>query len=68
YDTKETKASRIPDYRTLLYWSGNVQTNSNSSTNINFYTSDVKGNFVAFIQGLTNTGDPIKNSVHFSVQ
>lgn len=68
YDTKETKASRIPDYRTLLYWSGNVQTNSNSSTNINFYTSDVKGNFVAFIQGLTNTGEPVKSAVSFSVQ
>ncbi len=67
YELKESKESRLPDYRTLLYWSPNVHTNKNGKTNIDFYTSDLDGNFVALIQGLTQNGEPVKSIIKFNV-
>lgn len=67
YDVKENKESRIPDYRVLLYWSGNVKTNSTGSTDIEFYTSDLKGKYTALIQGVTQNGEPVKSTIQFNV-
>jgi Tfp pilus assembly protein PilZ len=67
YDVKENKESRIPDYRVLLYWSGNVKTNTTGTTEIEFYTSDLKGKYTALIQGVTQHGEPIKSTIQFNV-
>ncbi|MBX2931505.1 MAG: hypothetical protein KF781_06120 [Chitinophagaceae bacterium] len=67
YDLQENKESRLPDYRMLLHWSPNVITTTNGATNITFYTSDIEGNFTAIIQGLTQSGEPIKSSINFTV-
>jgi len=67
YELKEQKDSRVPDYRMLLHWSPNVSTDVNGNTNIEFYTSDIVGNFTAIIQGITKDGEPVKSAVQFSV-
>jgi hypothetical protein len=57
YDNDQQLASRIPDFRNLLYWSPDVQTDKTGHANINFYTSDLKGKYVAVLQGMDDAGN-----------
>ena len=50
YDTPERLASRIPDFRSLLYWS------PDATGPVSFYTSDQKGKYIGVIQGITKQG------------
>lgn len=50
--------NRIPDLRTQLYWKPSVKLNS-GKTSVEFYTSDIEGNYEIVINGFTGNGDPI---------
>jgi hypothetical protein len=50
--------SRIPDRRNLLYWNPEVQLSVGQKTNLSFFTSDNKGDYVVYIFG-KNNGDDI---------
>jgi len=54
YDTQAQAASRIPDFRNLLFWAPSI--NTQSAGNISFYTSDQTGKYIGVVQGITNTG------------
>jgi uncharacterized protein YfaS (alpha-2-macroglobulin family) len=56
YKTEQQAASRLPDFRNLLYWSPAVQTDSTGQATVEFYTSDIKGKYVAVIQGMDDAG------------
>lgn len=47
---------RMPDFRSLLYWSPDVRTDAAGKAKIRFYTSDLEGNYQVEIQGITNEG------------
>jgi hypothetical protein len=68
YDTEDQISSRMPDYRTLLYWSPRILTGKQNNTTLDFYTSDLPGNYVAVIMGLTDEGEPGVQTVYFSVK
>ena len=51
YETQEQFAGRLPDFRSLLYWSPAVKTNNEGKQEIDFYTSDLPGRFAAVLQG-----------------
>jgi len=55
YDTEARTASRIPDFRNVLYWSPNVATQDKGG--VSFYTSDQPGKYVGVVQGITSKGD-----------
>ena len=57
YDTEAAIASRMPDFRNVLYWAPNVTTNKNGSGGLSFYTSDEAGKYIGVIQGLTADGE-----------
>ncbi|RYG00881.1 MAG: hypothetical protein EOO02_13970 [Chitinophagaceae bacterium] len=42
--------------RTTLFWAPEVQTDENGNAEVSFYTNDVKGNFIAEVQGVTAEG------------
>lgn len=63
YSTEERRQSRIPDFRTTLYWTPDV-----SSKKISFYTGDNKGSYIAVIQGLDATGQPLSATTEFKVE
>jgi hypothetical protein len=48
--------SRIPDYRTQLYWNPLIKL-SGESTFVSFYTGDVAGEFSIEVHGITDTGE-----------
>lgn len=58
--------SRIPDYRTLLYWDPALQLLGGSPSEILFFTGDVVGDFEICIEGFTRSGQPIsiRQSLH----
>lgn len=56
YKTEQQALSRLPDFRNLLYWCPNVQTDNSGQANVEFYTSDMKGKYVAVLQGMDEAG------------
>jgi hypothetical protein len=56
YKTEQQALSRIPDFRNLLYWAPDVQTDKNGQATVEFYTSDMKGKYVAVLQGIDDAG------------
>ncbi len=62
---KKNINSRVPDYRTQLYWNPNLK---NSSNEFSFYTSDVPGKYQIIIEGFTNSGEAIYEELFFEVK
>lgn len=50
---------RTPDFRYLLYWNPEIQSDNSDKATIKFYTGDVKGTFVIKIMGLSLDGSII---------
>jgi hypothetical protein len=65
YISQEQKQSRLPDYRNVLYWS--PQITGNNAT-LSFYTSDVKGKYVAVVQGIDADGKAGYSTTQFEVK
>jgi hypothetical protein len=57
YENEQQFTSRIPDFRNLLYWSPDVQTDKAGHASLSFYTSDLKGKYVAVVQGIDDAGN-----------
>ncbi|MFT3947519.1 MAG: hypothetical protein QM763_11175 [Agriterribacter sp.] len=67
YDTEEQRKSRLADFRNLLYWNPNVITNKNGETQLQFYTSDMKGKYIGVIEGITPDGKAGRSTFSFEV-
>lgn len=67
YDTPEKAASRIPDFRNLLYWSPDI-VSGKGKKQVDIYTSDTKGKYIAVIQGLTPDGRSGSGMLRFEVK
>ncbi|MCC8142770.1 MAG: hypothetical protein LUD02_06020 [Tannerellaceae bacterium] len=59
YVTEEERKSRIPDYRHTLLWIPEVNTGGQSSLVIPFTTSDLPGEYLVKIEGITSDGQPV---------
>jgi hypothetical protein len=67
YDTKDQRTSRIPDLRTVLYWSPDITTSPSGKGEVSFYTSDMPGIYTAIVQGITLTGQAVSARATFIV-
>ncbi|MEO7766451.1 MAG: hypothetical protein ABIS01_03455, partial [Ferruginibacter sp.] len=56
YETIQQIQSRLPDYRSLLYWSPKVVTNAKGNTQAGFYSADIPGKYAIVIQGISEDG------------
>lgn len=63
YETPQARNNRIPDYRTLLYWSASQVVKKQTSNRVTFYTSDVSGEFLVFVTGLGKNGE-VGNAIY----
>jgi hypothetical protein len=68
YITPAEIASRIPDFRTTLYWNGCLSIDKSQKTSLGGYTSDVTGDFKITINALTGNGKVISIQDGFQVQ
>jgi hypothetical protein len=66
YENQQQHESRVSDARDLLYWSPSLKTNRLGKQQLEFYSSDVPGKYVAVVQGITKNGKP--GSARFTFQ
>lgn len=67
YDTEKALSSRLPDFRNVLYWSPNVNTDAAGKSNLSFYTSDQPGKYIGVIQGMAADGEAGSQTFSFQV-
>lgn len=68
YETEQQIGNRLPDFRTLLYWSPNVKTSNTGTADVDFYTADTDGKYVVVIEGMDNAGNAGSYSFTFDVK
>lgn len=68
YATPAQQASRLPDFRQLLYWNPYVTTNASGRADLRFYTADQTGTYLIITQALTADGRFATGSQTFTVQ
>lgn len=56
YATNGQVGSRVPDFRSLLYWAPNVITKTQGKNVLSFYTSDMPGKYIGVVEGITANG------------
>jgi hypothetical protein len=67
YDNGTPPSSRIPDFRNLLQWTPDIDTGMEGKNTASFYTSDIPGTYVLFVQGITPQGQPGSSIISFTV-
>lgn len=67
YNTDKTAASRMPDFRNVLYWSPNVNV-LRDKRQVSFYTADEEGEYVGVVQGITPDGQVGSQYFKFEVK
>jgi len=68
YSNDANRQSRLPDNRHTLLWEPALQTNSKTTLEIPFFTSDYTGEFQATVEGLTKDGKIISATASFEVR
>lgn len=54
--TRDGAANRMPDQRMLLHWQPDIVTNEDGKSQLEFFTSDVPGNYLVVVEGITASG------------
>lgn len=68
YETPRKYSSRLPDFRTLLYWSPLIRTGNAGTEDVEFFSSDAAGRYIVVIQGISDRGNPAVKTLYFSVK
>ncbi len=66
--TQTDSKPNIPDFRNNLFWEPDLIAKGDSKVQINFNTSDVTGDYVILIRGLSEDGNIIIGSTDFKVE
>jgi hypothetical protein len=56
------------DFRTTLHWEPDIRITKDKSIEISFFTSDLKGDYIIEVEGLTDSGIPIHATSSFQVK
>lgn len=67
YDDNQ-HSGRLPDMRTLLFWSPDLKSGADGSVKTSFYTSDQAGKYIAVFQGLGADGQAGSGVASFEVK
>jgi len=59
YSTAERRRDRTPDFRNTLYWEPSVTPSGDGKYRVEFWSSDVAGDYEIKLQGVTDYGDPV---------
>jgi hypothetical protein len=68
YETSKLRDSRLPDQRQLLFWDPEVITDKDGKKNLEFYTSDIVGDYEIVVEGMTGNGVSGKGTGSFAVR
>ena len=59
---------RIPDLRNTLYWAAHYEITPENGGSVAFYTSDVTGEFMVVVRGMTSDGNVLYGTCEFIVK
>lgn len=59
---------RMPDLRNALYWAAHYEIAPENGGSFTFYTSDVTGEFMVIVRGMTSDGNVLSGSCKFIVK
>lgn len=68
YSNEKAMQSRLPDFREVLYWSPDVNTDAQGKGHISFYTGDVAGKYMVNLQGISGNGEAGNSSFILDVE
>lgn len=68
YITPEQVSSRLPDFRNQLFWAPDIRTDVNGKSELSFYTSDQKGEYIIVVQGMSADGKTGERFISFTVK
>ncbi|HMH24460.1 MAG TPA: hypothetical protein VK563_21910 [Puia sp.] len=68
YTTEQQTASRLPDFRDLLFWEPGIHTEGGEKKQFSFYTSDLPGKYRVVVQGMTADGRAGSKTMSFEVK
>lgn len=68
YKTQLQKHMAIPDKRITMHWDNAIKTDSLGKASVSFYTSDLKGDYLINIQGITQKNGPVFKEQIISVE
>ncbi len=67
YSSEIEKKSRVPDFRTLLYWNPDISL-SDQDTTLLFYSSDHCSEYDIIVRGINNYGNPFLGKTSFEIK
>ena len=59
---------RMPDLRNTLYWAAHYEITPDNGGSFEFYTSDVTGEFMVIVRGMTSAGKVLSGTCKFIVK
>jgi hypothetical protein len=68
YETDTQKKNRLPDFRQLMYWNPNISIDQLDKKRLNFYTSDLTGNYIIEIEGINRNSETGTGTAFFEVK
>lgn len=68
YETKGQLESRVPDFRSTLFWAPHVSIEKDGKTAVEFYSSDIPGKYVVVAQGMDDKGGFVSESIIVEVK
>ena len=67
YD-KDPGDARIPDYRNCLFWAPNIPVGTGDTVSLDFFSSDLQGDYMIIVRGITNDGQPMHGECSITVK
>lgn len=68
HEYSEGNENFLPDQRTLLYWNPSVKPGADGKTTLEFFTSDLPGQYVITVEGIANDGTAGSYTGQFTVK
>jgi hypothetical protein len=68
HNNPTANSKRIPDLRTTLFWEPYVKTDQNGKASFSLFSSDMKGKFIAVLQGVDGEGRIFHDTKEFEVR
>lgn len=68
YENEKSRASRLPDQRNLLLWEPTISLNAGEKKQIEFFTSDLTGEYTVVIEGISSDGACGSTTMSFNVK
>ena len=67
YD-KDPGDARIPDYRNCLFWTPNIPVGAGDTVSLDFFSSDLHGDYKVIVRGITDDGQVMHGECSFTVK